>query len=478
MGQSPFKGKKALVMGLGLHGGGVETVRFLAGRGADVVCTDLRTEEQLRPSLDALEGLPVRYVLGRHNPGDFDAADIIVKNPAVASDNPLLAGRRNIETDISLFLRCSSSPLIALTGSKGKSTAASALHHILRCRYPGARLGGNITVSPLNFLENLRSGDPVVLELSSWQLADLRRNRDFHPEIACITNLMQDHQNRYASFADYEADKTVVFTSLEPGGLAVFPDNRYGRKWAAGCAGTSVLVGTEPPRGTAEVSAPRSWLTEDNRGLYHPGAPVPPNRTENLLPRKLKVPGRPFRLNALFAGTIARLRGCDAGMIRESLADFPGVPYRMEHFLESGGIAFYDDTAATIPAAAAAAVRSVDRPVILIAGGTDKELDFSDFDSAAPIPRCIVMLAGSATEKWLPRIRRIGAAVQGPFARMDAAVDAALAAASPGDAVILSPGAASFGMFNHEFERGDAFKAACRERTEQPHHTSVRSTRA
>ena len=294
MEQSPFKGKKALVMGLGLHGGGVETVRFLTGRGADVVCTDLRTEEQLRPSLDALEGLPVRYVLGRHNPGDFDAADIIVKNPAVASDNPLLAGRRNIETDISLFLRCSSSPLIALTGSKGKSTAASALHHILRCRYPGARLGGNITVSPLNFLEDLRSGDPVVLELSSWQLADLRRNRDFHPEIACITNLMQDHQNRYASFADYEADKTVVFTSLAPGGLGVFPDNRYGRKWAAGCAGTSVLVGTEPPGAPRSSPPPAPGSPKTTAGCIIPVPRCPRTAPKTFFPENSRFPGGPF----------------------------------------------------------------------------------------------------------------------------------------------------------------------------------------
>lgn len=475
MAESTLKGKKVLVMGLGLHGGGVETARFLVRRGARVVCTDLRGADRLKPSLDALKGLPVRYVLGRHDPADFDTADIIVKNPAVAPDNPLLARGGRVETDISLFLSCSPSPLIAVTGSKGKSTTASAVHHILRRAHPGARLGGNITVSPLNFLDDLRSCDPVILELSSWQLADLRFNRAFHPNIACITNLMWDHQNRYASFADYEADKAVVFGNLNAGGRAVFPDNPYGRKWAAECAGTAVLVGAEEP---SDLGGPRAWLDSHGRGLYRPeipaGAaveaavkPAPEGSAEELLPPRLRVPGLPFRLNALFAGTIARLWGCDDELIREALADFPGVPYRMECFLESGGIVFYDDTAATIPAAAAAAVRSLDRPVILIAGGTDKQLDFSDFDSAAPLPKRIVMLAGSATEKWLPRIRRSGGRVEGPVADMNAAVNAALAVAAPGDAVLLSPGAASFGMFNHEFERGDAFKAACRIKNQQ-----------
>ena len=274
MAESTLRGKKVLVMGLGLHGGGVETARFLVRRGARVVCTDLRSAESLQPSLDALKGLPVRYVLGRHDPADFDTADIIVKNPAVAPDNPLLARGGRIETDISLFLGCSPSPLIAVTGSKGKSTTASAVHHILRRAHPGARLGGNITVSPLNFLDDLRSSDPVILELSSWQLADLRFNRAFSPDIACITNLMWDHQNRYASFADYEADKAVVFGNLKAGGRAVFPDNPYGRKWAAACAGTAVLVGTEQPSGLA---AHRSASLRPPRLAGQPRPrPVPP----------------------------------------------------------------------------------------------------------------------------------------------------------------------------------------------------------
>ena len=451
-----LKGKKIVVMGLGLHGGGVETARFLLGRGAEVVCTDLRTEAELRPSLDALKGLNIRYVLGRHDALDFDRADIIVKNPGVPSDSPLLAGRTNIETDISLFLKSCSSPVIAVTGTKGKSTVVSALYHIVKKEYPRARLGGNITVSPLSFVDDIQPEDPVVMELSSWQLGDIRSNTVFRPRIACITNLMWDHQNRYPRFADYEADKTVVFQNLGPGDWAVFPEDEYGRKWARSCAGTPVLIGTAPAPGPGASSNHHAWLDNENRCWYRGN-----NRTEELIPATLKVPGRPFRLNALFAGTIARLWGCDARTIREALSDFPGVAHRMERFLESEDLVFYDDTAATIPAATAAAVKALKRPVILIAGGTDKSLDFTPFDSVAAIPKRIVMLAGSATDAWLLRIREAGGSADGPYDDIGSAVDAAMAAAAPGDAILLSPGAASFGMFRHEFERGEAFKAAC-----------------
>ena len=131
-----LRGKKALVMGLGLHGGGLESTRYLKRCGAEVTCTDLRDAETLKPTLEALSGTDVRFVLGEHRREDFDQADLIVKNPAVPADSPWLAGRTNVETDISLFLQGTEAPLIAVTGSKGKSTVVSALHNILIREFP------------------------------------------------------------------------------------------------------------------------------------------------------------------------------------------------------------------------------------------------------------------------------------------------------------------------------------------------------
>jgi UDP-N-acetylmuramoylalanine--D-glutamate ligase len=184
---------KVLVMGLGLHGGGLESARCLAGAGAAVTVTDLRDEQVLAPSVEKLEELagktafPIRYVLGRHETADFEGADMVIKNPGVRPDSPFLEAARGkgaaIETDISLFLAASPARLLAVTGSKGKSSAVSALHWVLkeargRGLLPGrAFLGGNITVSPLTFLEELGPRDDAVLELSSWQLGDLAGRR-------------------------------------------------------------------------------------------------------------------------------------------------------------------------------------------------------------------------------------------------------------------------------------------------------------
>ncbi|MDF1569951.1 MAG: UDP-N-acetylmuramoyl-L-alanine--D-glutamate ligase [Spirochaetaceae bacterium] len=453
-----FKGRKALVMGLGLHGGGLETARFLIRADADVTCTDLRDENHLKQSIEALRGLDIRFVLGEHRLKDFDEADIIVKNPAVPSDSPWIAGRDNIETDISLFLKSTDAPILAVTGTKGKSTVVTALHNIVKKHHPGARLGGNITVSPLSFLEQLKPNDPVVLELSSWQLADLRGLGILRPKVACITNLMCDHQDRYENFEDYEADKLVLLENLGTGDFAVFPNGADGRKWAGNCKAEPVLVADGESAAEGQPTGYRTArLGEDGRGWLDIDGKV-----ECILPETLRVPGKVFRQNMLFASVMARLWGCDAAAIRQAQEEFVGVSYRMEMFLEAGGIQFYDDTAATTPDAAAAAVRAMNRPVVLIAGGTDKELDFAPFESIASVPKFVVLLEGSATNAIRTILENGNAELSGPYKSMENAVEAAVSHAEPGDAVLLSPGAASFGMFRHEFERGDVFKDACR----------------
>jgi len=457
MGEIRLNGIRALMMGLGFHGGGVETVRYLVRMGAEVRCTDLNPEKTIRPSIEQLANLDVKFVLGEHRQKDFDWADIIVKNPAVPPSSPWIAGRNNVETDLSLFLRGCESPVLALTGSKGKSTAVSALLHFLKTRYPRTRLGGNITLSPLAFAHLLKPEDPVILELSSWQLADLRGKGLLRPKIAGITNLMRDHQNSYKTFADYEADKTAVFEFQSEDDFSVFSDDEYGRRWSKASRAKSYLVrDSEPLKGFFKGS----FIGNGKVGYFGDGT-----EREPLLARDLQVPGGAFRLNLLFAGTVARLWGLDSRDILEASASFAGIPYRMEFFLERDGIRYYDDTASTIPDATASAVLAINRPIILIAGGTNKELDFSPFDGAARKTKRIIMLAGSATDIWLPRLRAMGLEIEDAKNSMPAAVAAAQRAAESGDAIILSPGAASFGMFRHEFERGDIFKALVLQKT-------------
>ncbi|MCA1949357.1 MAG: UDP-N-acetylmuramoyl-L-alanine--D-glutamate ligase, partial [Treponema sp.] len=257
---SKFSGSRVVVMGLGLNGGGLEAARYLASHGAQVTVTDLRDETVLRPSIEALGDLPIRFVLGKHEMSDFKTADVVVKNPAVKPDSPFLAAAKRIETDISIFLQENPARLCAVTGSKGKSSTASALHWALsslrnttdsqgKPLLPGrAYLGGNITVSPLTFLDQLRPEDDVVLELSSWQLGDLRGRKLMSagtnntqaaerallkPRVAILTTILPDHLDRYGTMEAYVADKRVLYQGQDSSDVTVTGSDNWGRSFAA-----------------------------------------------------------------------------------------------------------------------------------------------------------------------------------------------------------------------------------------------------
>jgi UDP-N-acetylmuramoylalanine--D-glutamate ligase len=460
-----YSGCKALIMGLGLHGGGVESARYLVRHGATVTVTDMRDAGMLAPSITELEGLPIRYVLGGHNISDFKRADIVVKNPGVRPDSPFLQAAGRVETDISLFLAQSPAQLIAVTGSKGKSGTASALHWVLnevrqRGMAPGtAYLGGNIAVSPLSFVDELSCADDVVvLELSSWQLSDLRGRADFKPRAAVITAILPDHLNWYDSMEQYVNDKRVIYQGQDELDCTVAGDDAWGRSFLRESRGRPLVYASEPvPRERAGA-----WLAGE-QGLAHRAG----QETVEIVPAAgVLVPGIHQKKNLLAAG-LALLDLCIApDCIADAFGRFPGIEHRLEFFHKAGGVLFYNDSAATIPEAAAAAVAafaSIERTgkkVVLVTGGTDKALDFSPLASAAAVAKAVVVLAGTGTDKLLPLLNAAGTEYQGPFSVLDEAVTAAVAVAAPGDVVVLSPGCASFGMFLNEFDRGRQWKEA------------------
>ncbi|HEY9595299.1 MAG TPA: UDP-N-acetylmuramoyl-L-alanine--D-glutamate ligase, partial [Spirochaetia bacterium] len=357
----PVAGMKVTIMGLGVNGGGLASALFFARRGARVTVTDLRPSSVLRESMEKLAAFPVRYVLERHEEEDFATADIVVKNPAVAPSSPFLAAARArgvpIETDLSLFLARCRTPLIAVTGSKGKSTTASAIAHVLGRVFPGARLGGNITVSPLSFLEELGPKDPVVLELSSWQLGDLRGRGLLRPDVSLFTVILPDHLDKYAGMEEYVADKTVIFQEQEPGQHAVFNADDPWQKDFPSMTRARPLRDSASPLSPGECGA---WLKGDS-GLarLRPDGPV----IEVL--RDARLPGAHNRMNLLSAGLAAALYGVKPEVVRAGLAGFRGVEHRLEHFRTWNGIRFYNDSAATIPQATVSALKALTGPVVL-----------------------------------------------------------------------------------------------------------------
>jgi UDP-N-acetylmuramoylalanine--D-glutamate ligase len=462
-----YSGKKVLVMGLGLHGGGVDTACFLVKRGAEVTVTDLKNEKPLSPSIEKLEKVckksdEIRYVLGRHEIDDFIKADLVIKNPGVRTDSHFLQAAKQIETDISLFLMESPARLFAVTGSKGKSCAASALHWILDKAGSRSYLGGNITVSPLTFLDELKTDDNVILELSSWQLGDLKNRYTksgsalLKPAAAIITAIMPDHLDSYVSMNHYIDDKRIIYRGQDISDITVAADDTWGRSFLSETKGRKIIYAHAP---LAEGQN-GGWINSSGAGvarLWNQGEAV------ELVPEQLNTPGEHQKMNLLAASLAAYSFGIKADIIHKALTDFPGIEHRLEMFLEADGIRFYNDSSATIPEAAAACIDALTplAPLILVTGGTDKNLDFSPLVKAAGKVKSIILLNGSGTGKLIYEFKKIGIIYKGPFDSLEKALDSAMQEVEKGDIIALSPGCTSFGMFQNEFERGIKWKNVC-----------------
>jgi UDP-N-acetylmuramoylalanine--D-glutamate ligase len=460
---------RVTVMGLGLHGGGLASALFFAARGARVTVTDLRDADTLRPALDRIRDFqnrqraggapgsvrvhPPRLVLGRHRRSDFTAADLVIKNPAVRSDSPFLQAARSrgvgIETDISVFLRLAGNPLLAVSGSKGKSTTASALAYCLGRVYPQTWLGGNIAVSPLSFVGTLGPEDPVVLELSSWQLADLKDKRLLKPRVSIMTRILPDHLDRYGDMAAYVADKKLLFRDQEADSFALFnADDSFQDSFAAATAARVRFYSGRPLPAGREGAFLRG-----RKGVIRLAA-----GEEQIFGPHLRLAGEHNRMNLLAAGLAAALFGLAPAVIRAGLESFSGIEHRLELFSERGELRFYNDSAATIPQATREALRSLKAPIVLITGGTDKNLDFRGMQEAYRRAAAIVLLEGSATVKIQQLLDEGHIAYAGPCGGLEEAVREAVRLAPPRAAVLFSPGCTSFGMFLNEFDRGRKFK--------------------
>lgn len=385
-----IKDKHITVMGLGLNGGGEAAVRFFLQHGAYVIATDMKTAEQLKPTIDSLaadnvlDRTRLTYRLGEHRIEDFSNADCVIKNPGVKYDgNKYLAAAKAVETDISIFLHFTKSPVIAVTGSKGKSSTVSAIHYGLCSAGFNAFLGGNITVSPLTFLEKTDTTTPVVLELSSWQLADLRGRKALKPHICVITKIVPDHQNWYGNMEDYVADKRLIYADQSSSDFAIFDADGdepgtgpvCGGTWGDLFAGECRANVLRYSKSMLSAGVCGVWQETSADGKFEGKALLPGGKQETVL-GELSVPGSHMQTNVLNAALVLRLMGVNAQETARILNSWQGIEHRLQFFHEwkqnGHDIKFYNDSCATVPEAAAAASQAFGRPVIFITGGTDK----------------------------------------------------------------------------------------------------------
>lgn len=456
-----FKNKKIVVMGLGLHGGGLAITKWLAQRRAKLLVTDLKTEKELKPSMDELKRFKnIRYVLGKHRSEDFKKADLVIQNPGVPRESKFLAiARKNgvaIENEASLFFKLCPAPIIAVTGTRGKSTTTSLIFEIFKKHNPKTLMAGNIRkVVMFEIIDQIKKETPVILELSSWQLETMAPDH-LSPHIGVITNLMPDHLNRYKNMADYAEAKKIIFKYQKPSDFIILnKDNPTTRE--IGC----------------EVKSQRYWFSKkyfkeengsyvQNNIIYFRRDGIQ-ERITNISGIKLK--GEHNLENVLAAVTVAKISGIPTKKIIDVLKRYKGLENRQELIRTLRGVEFYNDTTATTPDAVIAALKTIGdksrKNIILICGGSDKGLDYKEMVKLIRKKvKFLILLKGKATEKITASFKKDEKDFYKVFNKMKEAVRVAFDQAERGDVVLLSPGAASFGLFVNEFDRGDQFVKA------------------
>ena len=431
--------KRVLVVGLGLSG--LSSARWLARRGFAVTVVDSRVQP---PGLGALQAeLPGVSV----HTGSFDAAlfrdpGLLVVSPGVSLQEPVIAAARarGIEAvgDVELFARECRAPVVAITGSNGKSTVTSLVGAMCKEAGMDTAVGGNIGVPVLDLL---RSPEPevYVLELSSFQL---ETTASLNARAATVLNITADHMDRYATLDDYSAAKARIFRG--DGVLVLNADDPA--VLAMGLPGRSqVRFGENPPASDSDYGlvthGGETWLARGQR-LLMPASSVP-------------LPGRHNILNVLAAMALAETLHVPLDAMKRAVAKFKGLAHRTELVLERNGVRWINDSKGTNVGATVAALSGMDAPVILIAGGEGKGADFEALRApVAQYARAVVLIGRDAA----PIEKALGGVVPVVHAQdMQAAVHAARRLAQPGDVVLLSPACASFDMFRNYEHRGQVF---------------------
>lgn len=420
---------RVLIFGFGVLGGGYAAASYFLDRGDEVRITDLRSEQELGEPLQLLKRQGATAICQTHREEDFEWADLVIKNPAVPIESPYLHLAKDVATDISFLFSspfCKGIEIIIVTGTKGKTTTVAATTHALNQTKGETLQLGNMGVSGFTILDILekraKSGEPMPLylvsELSSWQIRDLFKlsSRELPRfKTLLLTSLFPDHLNNYSDYQAYKEDKWLLFKT----------------------GATRVIVPADISQEliNAKVSSIRT--------------------IESFLGYEKQPP----RLRPAWA--LCRSLGLGPRQINSAFDSFTGVPHRQEALGMKGDVLFINDSAATIPEAVAFTCSNSPFHYHLICGGTDKNLEAQAMLPPLKVARSIHLLAGSfTTNKLIPLLEDHSIRYKGPFISMEKAVESAVEKAKKGEAVILSPGASSFDLFKHEFDRGEQFREA------------------
>ena len=467
------KGKRIVILGLARQG--TALARWAARQGAHVTASDIRRADALANEIASLDGLPIELALGGHPLSLLDGCDLLCLSGGVPPTIPIVreAVRRNIplSNDSVLFLERTRGRTIGVTGSSGKTTTTTLVGKMLEASGLRTWVGGNIGKPLIEHLDEIEAGDRVVLELSSFQL------ELFHlsPQVATVLNVTPNHLDRHPSMENYTAAKANILRWQGNDDIALLNlDNPITGEWYR-----SGEVFVPEGEGQPELRFPLrakvygfSLRKPPAEGAYLKGdrltLRVGGVEKEICRQHELKLRGEHNVANILAASALARIAGADVHGIREVATMFTGVPHRLEEVRVWKGVTWVNDSIATTPERAVAALKSFSEPIVLLSGGRDKHLPWEEYARLVHQKVRHLVLFGEAANLIGENVRRDMPAdsvlesieKHGTLAE---AVEAAARLARPGDVVLMSPGGTSFDAYEDFAERGEHFRRLVKE---------------
>ena len=443
-----FYEKKVVVMGLGVSG--FWTARWLADQGAFVTASDVNAEEDLDPLIiKELRERGVRLETGGHREKTFSTAEMIIISPGVPHDLPILVasveGGVKVAGELELASLLIETPLIAVTGTNGKSTVTEFLGLLLKNAGYDVFVGGNIGTPLMAYAAGKRKADYVVVEVRSFQLDTIER---FCPHLSIILNISPDHLDRYPDYESYVRSKLSIFRNQGPGRLLILNNEDERLSSINPSSGPCVYrYGVKKKEGLHAFIENKKAVA-DLKGGRRNSFPI----------QSFSLPGSHNLENLLALVLSGMTLGIDAQAIQKTIDEYRGLPDRLERIGEIDGVLFYNDSKATNVDAAVRAVVSFEQPLILIAGGRHKGADYSPLVRASKgrVKRAVFM--GEAKGLLAASFKN-----SIPFAMaedMEEAVAISFSGAERGDLVLLAPACASFDMYKDYSHRGSAFRAA------------------
>jgi UDP-N-acetylmuramoylalanine--D-glutamate ligase len=453
---SKYKGKKVLIVGFGVSG--LSAAKYMVKQGARVTITDMKQKTELQEFVSQIGDLKIEFELGKHNPQTFKESELIVVSPGVALNiKPLEEAREagvTITSEIDLAAQALEQPLIAVTGTNGKTTVTSLLGEMFKADHKPAFVGGNIGTPLLDYVSDGLKADFIVAELSSFQIEAAQK---VVPAAAIFTNIEPDHLDRYPSFEAYAEAKRKLLKACDRNTYVILNyDNDITRKFGDENIGKLLWFTKKDPMKIG------GQFAENFNGVYYNAAEKKIHsrifgKEEVYDVSQVKVYGEHNKENFMAAICAARSMGVSAEAIQQVITSFRGVAHRLEFVRKKDGVFFFNDSKATNPQSMLRALQSFPaNPVILISGGKDKNFDFTPLQETVRQRVKILILMGEAKEKLN---RAIGDFTEtflvGTF---EEAILLAFQKSRNGDIILMSPGCASFDMFKNYEERGDYYK--------------------